>query len=79
MDLTICILGTLNAIALTVSSAIRAIAPGAMSALYAVGVRGRILDGHLIWTVLIPLATVLGVAARWLPEDEEKREEAESG
>ncbi|KAK0612137.1 major facilitator superfamily domain-containing protein [Immersiella caudata] len=63
------VLGTLNAVALTVSSAVRSIAPGATSALYALGVRSRILDGQLIWVGLIPLAAVLGVTAKWLPKD----------
>jgi Na+/melibiose symporter-like transporter len=68
------VLGTLNAVALTVASAVRSVAPGATSALYAMGVRSRVLDGQLIWVGLIPLAAVLGVAARWLPVSEEKTE-----
>ncbi|CAI4217757.1 unnamed protein product [Parascedosporium putredinis] len=49
-------LGTLNAIALIVSSGIRTLAPGASTALYAVGVRNQILDGQLIWIVLSVLS-----------------------
>jgi MFS family permease len=63
------VLGTLNAIALTVSSAVRAVAPGLVSALYAVGVRSRVLDGQSIWVGLIPLAAMLWVIARQLPEE----------
>lgn len=62
------VLGTLNAIALTVSSAVRAVAPGLVSALYALGVRSRLLDGQLIWVGLIPLAAILWVIARQLPD-----------
>ncbi|KAK3291396.1 major facilitator superfamily domain-containing protein [Chaetomium fimeti] len=62
------VLSTLNAMALTAASAVRAIAPGAVSAAYAVGVRSRLLDGQLIWIGLIPLASILGVIAKWLPE-----------
>jgi MFS family permease len=62
------VLGTLNAVALTLSSAIRSVAPGATTALYAVGVRDQVFGGHLIWVVLVPLAAALGIAVQWLPE-----------
>jgi hypothetical protein len=73
------VLGTLNAVALTVSSAVRAVAPAATSALYAMAVRSRVLDGQLIWVGLIPLAAALGVAARWLPEKKFERAGGEAG
>lgn len=47
------VLGTLNVIALAISSAIRSVSPGSSAALYAVGVRDQILKGHLIWAVVV--------------------------
>jgi MFS family permease len=67
------VLGTLNAVALTVSSGIRALAPGASTAIYAIGVRNQILGGHLAWVLLIPLSATYGVAAKWLPERRKPR------
>jgi len=60
-------LGTLNALALTLISGIRAVAPGLFSSIFATGVRTQLMDGHLIWAVLILLALGLIVAVRWLP------------
>ncbi|KAF7563994.1 hypothetical protein G7046_g122 [Stylonectria norvegica] len=62
------VLGTLNALALTYSSGIRAIVPGAATAIYAVGVRGQIFWGHLAWVILIPVAVAFAVVCRWLPK-----------
>ncbi|KAH7162221.1 major facilitator superfamily domain-containing protein [Dactylonectria estremocensis] len=61
------VLGTLNALALTLTSGIRSIVPAAATAIYAVGVRGQIFKGHLAWVILIPLAAAFGVACRYLP------------
>ncbi|RSM13122.1 hypothetical protein CEP52_002072 [Fusarium oligoseptatum] len=77
------VLGTLNAVALTLSSGIRSIVPGAATAIYAVGVRGQILWGHLAWVILIPLAAAFAVACEYLPEgrrpkDDEENDENES-
>ncbi|KAI5465393.1 major facilitator superfamily domain-containing protein [Mariannaea sp. PMI_226] len=62
------VLGTLNAIALTLSSGIRSLVPGATTAVYAVGVRGQILGGHLVWVILVPVAAALTLATQYLPE-----------
>ena len=62
------VLGTLNAVALTATSAIRAVAPGVSTAVYAVGLRNHILLGHLAWVILIPCAAAFGVCTKWLPE-----------
>lgn len=62
------VLGTLNAIALTGSSAIRSVIPGVSTAIYAIGVRNQILAGHLAWVMLIPCAVIYAVSARLLPE-----------
>ncbi|KAH7170132.1 major facilitator superfamily domain-containing protein [Dactylonectria macrodidyma] len=62
------VVGTLNALALTLTAGIRSIVPGAATAIYAVGVRGQIFKGHMAWVILIPLAAAFGVACRYLPE-----------
>lgn len=64
-------LGTLNALALTVVSGIRAVAPAAFSSIFATGVRNQMIDGHLIWVILVSLAVAYIVAVQWLPEKAE--------
>jgi hypothetical protein len=77
-------LGTLNALALTLASAIRMVAPALFSSIFAWGVRNQILMGYLIWVVLVAIAVALAVSVHWLPEKAEGRlkprreEEAES-
>jgi hypothetical protein len=66
-------LGTLNALALTLNSAIRAVAPALFASIFATGVRLGWLDGHLVWVVLVLLGVGLGVAVQWLPEQAEGR------
>ncbi|CAF3470670.1 hypothetical protein SNK03_007827 [Fusarium graminearum] len=62
------VVGTLNALALSLASGIRAIVPGVATAIYAVGVRGQIFGGHLAWVVLIPFAMAFAVACNMVPE-----------
>ncbi|MCJ1478860.1 hypothetical protein MMC13_007544 [Lambiella insularis] len=66
-------LGRLNALALTLSSGIRAVAPAAFASIFATGARTQILDGYLVWLVLIMLAFALIPPLRWLPEKAEGR------
>ncbi len=61
-------LGTLNAAALFLGSGIRAISPGLFGSIYAIGVRGQILGGHLVFLILVLLGVALNIAVRWLPE-----------
>lgn len=61
-------LATLNAVALTVNSGLRAIAPVGITSLYAVGIKGRWIHGHLGWALLVIMALSLNVSVRWLPE-----------
>jgi len=61
-------LGTLNAVALTVVSGVRAVVPAVFGAIFASGVKYQILDGHFVWLVLIILAITLRILAEWLPE-----------
>ncbi|KAH8705243.1 major facilitator superfamily domain-containing protein [Talaromyces proteolyticus] len=60
-------LGTLNAISLTLTSAIRSIAPGLFASLFATGVKHQILAGYFAWVILIALAIVQRASLRWLP------------
>ena len=70
------VLGTLNALALTVSSAIRTFIPGGTTALFAIGVRGDILWGQMIWAILIPIAATTWFVCKSIPlnfrEDEDE-------
>jgi hypothetical protein len=60
-------LGTLNAVALTMSSAARAVMPGLFSSLFATGVRSQILAGYLAWAVLIASVLILIILTQFLP------------
>ncbi|KAM4057236.1 major facilitator superfamily protein [Hirsutella rhossiliensis] len=62
------LLGTLNALALTLASAIRSFAPGLATVVYAIGVRNQILYGHLAWAILIMLSATLFAMLKWLPD-----------
>jgi len=66
-------LGTLNALGLTVNSAVRAVTPALFSSLYAFGVRKQILWGQLGIIVLAVLAGGFWVLAQFLPEKAEGR------
>ena len=61
------VLGMLNAVALSLVSGIRAVAPALFASLYAFGVRNRILWGYFAWVVLAILAALLPVALMWMP------------
>lgn len=64
-------LGTLNALALTVVSGIRTIGPALFTSIFAAGVKKQILNGHLIWPVLIGIALMGPIGIRWLPKKAE--------
>ncbi|MCJ1352744.1 MAG: hypothetical protein MMC33_002728 [Icmadophila ericetorum] len=72
-------LGTLNAVALTLTSGIRAVTPAASASLFAVGARTQILNGYLVWLVLILIALGLAPPLRWLPEKAEGRLKKQGG
>lgn len=67
------ILATLNALALTVNSGVRAVAPALFTSVYAFGVKIKWADGHLCWFLLIALAAALNIPLRFLPEAAEGR------
>lgn len=61
------LLGTLNALALTLVSGLRAFSPAAFTSLFATGIRKQILWGYLAWAVMIVIAAGFTLAVRWLP------------
>lgn len=65
-------LATLNALALTGASGLRAACPWAFSSLFAAGVRRGLLSGYLAWLVLAVLAAGFTVSTRSLPASSEK-------
>jgi hypothetical protein len=66
-------LGTLNAVALTLVSGIRAVAPALFASIFATGTRLQILHGYLAWLILAVLAVILIVTLRWFPEKADGR------
>lgn len=58
---------TLNALALVVTSGVRAVAPALSTSVFALGVKRGWIDGHLFWVVLCVLALALSAILRWLP------------
>jgi len=66
-------LGTLNALALTLVSGVRAVAPALFASLFATGVRHQIVGGYFVWVILVLLALGAAVAVRWLPEKAQGR------
>ena len=76
-------LGTLNALALTLISGIRAFCPALFTSLYAVGIGKQILGGYLVWLIMTIIAIGFTVAIRWLPANAEgktkKDNEQENG
>jgi MFS family permease len=67
------VLGTLNALALTGVSSLRAFCPALFTTLFAIGARTQLLGGYAIWVLMIVLASGLSVSARFLPEPKEVR------
>ncbi|CAK7208349.1 hypothetical protein SBRCBS47491_000062 [Sporothrix bragantina] len=64
------LLGTLNALALTGVSAIRAFTPALFTSLYAINARTQWLGGYAIWVLMVIIALGYTVAARYLPDYE---------
>lgn len=67
------VLGTLNAVALSMTAGIRAVAPGLFASLFATSVKTQILDGYLVWLVMEVMTWILFVTIRYLPEKAEGR------
>jgi hypothetical protein len=64
-------LGTMNGLALSLVAGIRAVAPALFASLFATGVKTQILDGYLIWLVMLIMTLILFVAIRFLPDKAE--------
>ncbi|KAJ5145499.1 uncharacterized protein N7515_000063 [Penicillium bovifimosum] len=62
------VLGTLNALALTGSSALRAFCPALFTTLFALGARTQLVGGYAIWILMLILASGFSFTARFLPE-----------
>ncbi|KAK5788295.1 hypothetical protein VI817_009253 [Penicillium citrinum] len=65
------VLGTLNALALTGVSGLRAFCPALFTSLFAVGARTQLAGGYAIWILMILLALGLSKAVTYLPETDE--------
>jgi hypothetical protein len=62
------VLGTLNALAMTGMSGLRAFSPALFTSLFALGARTQLAGGHAIWMLMIILAFGLSFIAKYLPE-----------
>ncbi|CAK3791141.1 MFS general substrate transporter [Lecanosticta acicola] len=67
------VLATVNALALTLNSGVRAVAPALFNSIFATGIRIHWADGHLVWFILVALALLLNVPVCYLPEAAEGR------
>ncbi|KAI1865305.1 uncharacterized protein JN550_008353 [Neoarthrinium moseri] len=65
-------LGTLNALALTLASALRSFSPALFTSIFAIGAGTQLLWGYLAWLVIVLLAVGFTVAVRYLPAASEK-------
>ena len=66
------VLGTLNAVALTLTSGLRAFLPALFASLFAMSVRSGVLGGHLIWILMVVVAAGFTVVSRWVPEPQKE-------
>lgn len=66
-------LGTLNAIALTITAAIRTVGPAAFTSIFAAGIKTQFLNGYLVWVVLVSVSLVGFIPLYYLPEKAEGR------
>ncbi|KAK3310718.1 major facilitator superfamily domain-containing protein [Chaetomium strumarium] len=70
-------LGTLNALALSISSGVRSFSPALFTTLFALGARTQWLGGHAIWVVMTALALGFTVLSRYMPDYAELRRRRE--
>ncbi|OCT54540.1 hypothetical protein CLCR_00814 [Cladophialophora carrionii] len=62
------VLGTLNAVALTLVSGLRAFSPALFASLFATSVRSGVSGGHVIWILMVCLAAGFSFLSQWVPE-----------
>ncbi|OAQ97264.1 hypothetical protein LLEC1_03161 [Akanthomyces lecanii] len=60
-------MATMNGISMTSASVFRSFVPGVSTVIFAVGVRGQVLWGYLVWVILIPLAIALRICVNYVP------------
>lgn len=65
---TSAVLGTVNALALTVNSGVRAVMPIAATSVFYAGIKWGWADGHLVWFIFILGGLGLIVACAFIPE-----------
>lgn len=73
--------GTLNALALAITSGLRAFTPALSTTLYATGVKYHLLGGQFFWILLVAFSLGLSLVLRILPEKAKgkpKRDESET-
>ncbi|KAB5551300.1 MFS general substrate transporter [Coniochaeta sp. 2T2.1] len=71
------VLGTLNAISLTITCGIRAFSPALFSSLFAIGARTQWLWGYAIWLLMAVLALGYTLIGMYLPDYDEMKKERE--
>lgn len=71
------VLGTLNAIALSLVTGVRAVAPAAFASLFAIGARTQWLWGYAIWVVMAAFAGGFTVLSRYMPDYSELKKQRE--
>ncbi|KAL1837254.1 hypothetical protein VTJ49DRAFT_4078 [Mycothermus thermophilus] len=64
-------LGTLNSLALSLSSGVRAFSPALFSSLFALSVRSGLLGGYAIWVLMVALGFGYTALTRVLPDYDE--------
>ncbi|KAK5658851.1 hypothetical protein OQA88_1665 [Cercophora sp. LCS_1] len=72
------VLGTLNAVALSLITGVRAVSPAAFSSLFAIGARTQWLSGYAIWVLMMAMGAGFTVACRYLPDYAELKRQRES-
>jgi predicted outer membrane lipoprotein len=73
------VLGSLNALALTIVSGLRAFCPALFASLFASSADSGILGGHLIWILMIVIAAAFGIVVRWTPEPHKDKNRKTNG
>lgn len=71
------VLGTLNSLALSIVSGVRAFSPALFNSLFAMGARSQWLYGHAIWVLMTALALGFTVLSRYMPDYDELRRQRE--
>ena len=72
-------LGTLNALALSVVSGVRAFSPALFAGLFALSVRTQLLWGYAIWVLMVAIGLGFAVVSRWMPDYDALKRARERG